>query len=1314
VSAVRGAALLLVLLLGGVAAAGAQTMGDYCYTPPSVGKSLPPNVMIVMDTSGSMLNFAYDYNGSGWSEGFDPTREYYGYFDPDTYYEYSSSVFQPVRTRSGSGDTASGAEWDGNFLNWLTMRRVDVARRVLTGGDYASNTLYAEGPDSGSRGFAKRADATTTPAVDPADYTPYADGEFGVYVQGSTPQIWSDITCNGGCSLSGDKYKVQVQVPSIPTGLLDEIWDDVRFGISFYDHSEGGVVSRSVDATTLSNFRSEVNEFTPDTWTPLAETLWTMGGYFAQADGYGGMPGVSSGPDPDYGDNRYSTGVQGKDPFWFSDHSQYASCAQNFVLYLTDGEPAQDGQIPSDLQDFDGDGNDTASDAYSDDISASDYFDDVAFYLRTTDLRGDLTGNQNMLLYPVFAFGQGSDLIKQAAMNGGFEDIDGDGEPYTSADCRLGQDNSAASAECDEWDADRDGVPDNYFEAPQGGNLETALRRAFTAILERASSGSTVATINTQTRSGGALLQAYYLPKDTKTGAAGTVDILWKGFLRSLWTDPLGNLREDHSPGDADLEPDTDRIVHFYFDDADQQVKAALYADNDGDHVPDTCQADATQTGIDVGPVWEAGAKLAERAPGTANSGVASTNRQIWFNAGDDSLSAFDADAGTASTLSPYWEPGTSGVVPDELIRYLRGLDNPAGNTSDYRLRQAADGATANYGTGSDEAVWKLGAVITSTPRVLRQAPVSSYAAHKDVYSSFYTSATVTDRESMAFFGANDGMLHAVYPGEVSGLERGDTGFPDVIAELTGANPGREAWAFMPENALPYLRWYGELDISCHVPTVDYRTQLIDAAVGSPAAGDVSADTMAAGDWRTLLIGTMGFGGQAIDCGDTDGDGSNDTHSGSVFVLDVTDPTSPTLLWERALPDDSLALTYPAVVRRADAASNDTNGDWYLVLGSGPLTPEADSFASSPQIYAYGLKDGSLAATRSVPNASGLAAGEPVPLDPDHDDITDTVYFGTYGAAGASDGGLYRLQFGDASTTVADWQVTQALQVDGSFGRPHFAAPGSALDPEGDLWLYGATGRNFNDSDTSSAQTHYAYGWVEDAWGDGHNDDAYQATPGTGTVTNLAKTDDIGVTATAVGRQCRCGRVLLSAPSYDSSSGTYSCPTGSELVVSEVEAVSYSGGSCGNGTVDCTDVGALRDSVKTAGGWYWDLAGDQRVFSQPSVRGGLVNILGFTPASDLCSFGGETTFHAADYRTGTAPPRPIFLNAAGFDTGTGSIATSFDLGAGVPPLGEGFAAMPGAEEGQVGQLTQTSTGQVSGTTQQSQGLRSGILFRRER
>ena len=50
--------------------------------------------------------------------------QYYGYFDPSSRYTYNSNDF--VRSANG--------EWSGNWLNWLSMRRIDVLRKVLMGG----------------------------------------------------------------------------------------------------------------------------------------------------------------------------------------------------------------------------------------------------------------------------------------------------------------------------------------------------------------------------------------------------------------------------------------------------------------------------------------------------------------------------------------------------------------------------------------------------------------------------------------------------------------------------------------------------------------------------------------------------------------------------------------------------------------------------------------------------------------------------------------------------------------------------------------------------------------------------------------------------------------------------------------------------------------------------------------------------------------------------------------------------------------------------------------------------------------------------
>ena len=141
-------------------------MTDYCQIPPYVIQNIPPNVLILFDISGSMLNNAYD----GSETPLDPSddhactttdpctqynagRGYYGYFDNTQWYTYASSVFNPAGPISG---TRPGSSWSGNFLNWLTMRRIDVMRKVLTGGRPNGTKVDGQPADDPVRGLYKR------------------------------------------------------------------------------------------------------------------------------------------------------------------------------------------------------------------------------------------------------------------------------------------------------------------------------------------------------------------------------------------------------------------------------------------------------------------------------------------------------------------------------------------------------------------------------------------------------------------------------------------------------------------------------------------------------------------------------------------------------------------------------------------------------------------------------------------------------------------------------------------------------------------------------------------------------------------------------------------------------------------------------------------------------------------------------------------------------------------------------------------------------------------------------------------------------
>lgn len=147
----------------------------------------------------------------------------------------------------------------------------------------------------------------------------------------------------------------------------------------------------------------------------------------------------------------------------------------------------------------------------------------------------------------------------------------------------------------------------------------------------------------------------------------------------------------------------------------------------------------------------------------------------------------------------------------------------------------------AGYGTGP--YVSKLGGVDRSTVAVI---PTSLVAG--------------TTRPTVVYFGATDGMIHAVC-GSISG----------PLCTATGI----EMWAFLPRTQLKRVR---------------SNTTRID---GSPHVLDMFGDFTGTGTrtFKTILIFQSGSGDPAT---------SGETPS--VYALDVTDPANPSILWEYTTP----------------------------------------------------------------------------------------------------------------------------------------------------------------------------------------------------------------------------------------------------------------------------------------------------------------------------------------------------------------------------------------------------------------------------
>ena len=71
----------------------AQAMEEYCQHPPFVSSTVEPNLLFVLDASGSMGWAAYSYGDNDYSE-YDPTVGYEGYFDPEKEYMLDGGIYR--------------------------------------------------------------------------------------------------------------------------------------------------------------------------------------------------------------------------------------------------------------------------------------------------------------------------------------------------------------------------------------------------------------------------------------------------------------------------------------------------------------------------------------------------------------------------------------------------------------------------------------------------------------------------------------------------------------------------------------------------------------------------------------------------------------------------------------------------------------------------------------------------------------------------------------------------------------------------------------------------------------------------------------------------------------------------------------------------------------------------------------------------------------------------------------------------------------------------------------------------------------------
>lgn len=328
--ALRGAIIAaLACTLMGPSIGSAQTMDQYYAVPPFVSDQVLPNIVLVLDNSGSMSGLACDLSNpadgdcsDAGDRPFTSASTFAGYFDPLLCYTYDTvdTRFEPATVKAALATACSDTEWDGNFLNFATFRRFDALKKAMIGGDcFMARAADGTCPTYGTPALKTiRAQATgvNTELVD----TDYAGGAgASTYVgripladrSGSPATLWvgvagayfcidNDNTFNTDCGdgYSQRKYWLKIGYSSEPTGVIQQIGAQARFGLfEFKPAGDGarmlvGVGSRqSIDfsgsavetfTTNAAAMVDAVQESFPSTWTPLSESIYETTRYIAQ------------------------------------------------------------------------------------------------------------------------------------------------------------------------------------------------------------------------------------------------------------------------------------------------------------------------------------------------------------------------------------------------------------------------------------------------------------------------------------------------------------------------------------------------------------------------------------------------------------------------------------------------------------------------------------------------------------------------------------------------------------------------------------------------------------------------------------------------------------------------------------------------------------------------------------------------------------------------------------------------------------------------------------------------------------------------
>jgi type IV pilus assembly protein PilY1 len=454
------ASLLAVILFAIGSAPTLALDTDVYLKAQSVVRNDVPNVLIILDNSGSMTDSvpstrpAYDPTVNYCTDDLDTKLGMYGSNagKPNNCGNIAGRIFFSFNGNppSYTTSTTSGswfADTSGSWFDDTKNKCIDSGTAFSSAGRYSSAKIasWKSGNNWKSLNSQINSDMTyvdcnadgTTNGLSAGDPQFPRSSTSSAYTNTSGQAfVWTSFSTNAYPTLYSSNYmnywyNTNLDTSRSKINIAKDAVDDVinsnkniRFGLMVFNHNTnsdstdtgnhgGRVIFKTNDMTDARRAAmvSTVNSILAETYTPLAETMWEAYRYY-------------SAKSVDYGDNdpaftplRDTTAESGGNyitPFTFA-------CQKSYIILVTDGDPTNDTNANTKIHGMTG--NTLAGNSTCGNSSGSSCLANLTYYMHNNDIVSTLTGSQTVTTYTVgFGVGisaSGLALLQNAATQGG-------------------------------------------------------------------------------------------------------------------------------------------------------------------------------------------------------------------------------------------------------------------------------------------------------------------------------------------------------------------------------------------------------------------------------------------------------------------------------------------------------------------------------------------------------------------------------------------------------------------------------------------------------------------------------------------------------------------------------------------------------------------------------------------------------------------------------------------------------------------------------------------------------------------------------